>query len=376
MQWVRWFGEIGIEDVALVGGKNASLGELLHELGPLGIRVPDGYAVTAEGYRYFIEANALAEPIRTQLESWTRGDTQELAACSKRIRSLILKGHYPADLEAEIVEGYRELSRWCGADELDVAVRSSATAEDLPNASFAGQQESFLYVHGEAELLESIKKSFASLFTARAINYREDMGFDHFKGALSVGVQQMVHADTASSGVMFTLDTETGFRDVVFVTSTWGLGENIVQGRVAPDEFFVHKPTLRQGFAPIVGKRIGSKEFKLIYDEAGHRVKNVPVPAAERARCSVSDEDVLQLARWALVIEAHYSSRRGADTPMDIEWAKDGVSGQLFIVQARPETVHSQKHGATLRLYHLHETGTPLAEGLAVGAAIATGPAR
>ncbi|HEU5102715.1 MAG TPA: phosphoenolpyruvate synthase [Roseiflexaceae bacterium] len=376
MEWVRWFGEIGIADVPLVGGKNASLGEMLHELGPLGIHVPDGYAVTAEGYRYFLKVNALVEPIRKLLDGWTRGDTQELAACSKRIRSLILKGRYPADLEAEIVEGYRELSRWCGADELDVAVRSSATAEDLPNASFAGQQESFLHVHGEAELLESIKKSFASLFTARAINYREDMGFDHFKVALSVGVQQMVHADSASSGVMFTLDTETGFREVVFVTSTWGLGENIVQGRVAPDEFYVHKPTLRQGYAPIVGKRIGSKEFKLIYDESGHRVKNVPVPAADRARSSVSDEDVLQLARWALTIEEHYSKQHGADTPMDIEWAKDGRTGQLYIVQARPETVHSQKHGTALRLYHLREAGTPLVEGLAVGEAIAAGPAR
>ena len=208
MKWVRWFGEIGIADVPLVGGKNASLGEMLQELGPRGIHVPDGYAVTADGYRAFLEANALVEPIRALLDGWKRGDVDDLTARSKRIRNLILKGRYPPDLEAEIIEGYRELSHWCGADELDVAVRSSATAEDLPNASFAGQQETFLHVHGEAELLESVKKSFASLFTARGINYREDMGFDHFKVALSVGVQQMVNADTASSGVIFTLDTE------------------------------------------------------------------------------------------------------------------------------------------------------------------------
>jgi pyruvate, water dikinase len=376
MKWIRWFGEIGIADVPLVGGKNASLGEMLQELAPLGIHVPDGYAVTADGYRYFLEANGLVEPIRALLDGWTRGDVDDLTARSKRIRSLILKGHHPPDLEAEIIEGYRELSHWCGADELDVAVRSSATAEDLPNASFAGQQETFLYIHGAAELLESVKKSFASLFTARGINYREDMGFDHFKVALSVGVQQMVHADTASSGVIFTLDTESGFRDVVLVTSTWGLGENIVQGRVAPDEFYVHKPTLRQGYAPIVGKRLGTKEFKLIYDATGQRIKNVPVPAEDRARSSVEDADVLQLARWALVIEEHYSKQRGTDTPMDIEWAKDGRTGQMFIVQARPETVHSQKQATKLRLYHLRETGTPLAEGLAVGEAIAVGPAR
>jgi len=376
MEWVRWFREIGMADVPLVGGKNASLGEMLRELAPLGIRVPDGYAVTADGYRYFLDTNNLVEPIREILAGWTRGDVEDLAARSKRIRSRILRGSYPHDLEAEIVEAYSELSRQCGTDELDVAVRSSATAEDLPNASFAGQQETFLHVHGEAELLESIKKSFASLFTARAISYREDMGFDHFKVALSVGVQRMVHADTASSGVMFTLDTESGFRDVIFVTATWGLGENIVQGRVAPDEFYVHKPTLRQGYQPIVGKRIGTKEFKLVFDETGHRLKNIPVPMEDRARYAICDADVLQLARWGLAIEQHYSKRRGVDTPMDIEWAKDGRTGELFIVQARPETVHSQKRGAKLRLYQLQELGTVLTQGLAVGEAIAAGPAR
>jgi pyruvate, water dikinase len=376
MRWIRWFREIGITDVPLVGGKNASLGEMLRELTPLGVRVPNGYAVTADAYRYFLEANDLEAPIRDILTGWQHEDVQDLVRRSRRIRNMILKGAYPSDLEAEIVAAYRELSDRAGAEEALVAVRSSATAEDLPTASFAGQQETYLHIHGEVELLESVKKALASLFTSRAISYREDMGFDHFKVALSVGVQQMVHADLASSGVLFTLDTESGFRDVVFITSSWGLGENIVQGRVIPDEFYVHKPTLQQGYQPLIGKRLGAKEFKLIYDETGHRLKNIPAPAQERAQFSLSDAEILQLARWGMAIEEHYSRMRGSPTPMDIEWAKDGYSGELFIVQARPETVHSQRQAPLLRLYHLKERGTVLAEGLAVGDAIATGPAR
>jgi pyruvate,water dikinase len=376
MRWIRWFSEIGIDDVPQVGGKNASLGEMLRELRPLGVQVPDGYAVTAEAFRQFLKANNLDAPIRDILSGLKRGDVEGLRVGSKRIRNLIHKGTYSDTMEAEITEAYRELSRRHGQADLEVAVRSSATAEDLPTASFAGQQETYLNVHGEAELLDSVKKCFASLFTARAINYREDMGFDHFKVALSVGVQKMVRADLAAAGVIFTLDTESGFRDVVLVTSIWGLGENIVQGRVAPDQYYVHKPTLRQGYKPVLWRKLGSKELKLTYDEAAHRLKNIPVPPGERQASSLSDEEVLQLARWGVAIEEHYSKRRGEDTPMDIEWAKDGLTGDLFIVQARPETVHSQKKPPVVRMYRLKQEGTELAEGHAVREAIAAGRAR
>ena len=288
----------------------------------------------------------------------------------------VRKGGLPTELVLEIIEAYTVLSELASTDDVEVAVRSSATAEDLPTASFAGQQETYLYVHGEAELLDAVKKAFASLFTARGISYRADMGFDQFQVALSVGVQQMVRADRASSGVIFTLDTETGFRDVVYLTSIWGLGENIVQGRVMPDAFSIHKPTLQQGFRPIVGKQCGAKEFKLIYDETGHRLKNVPVPQTERDQFSLTDDEALQLAHWALAIEDHYSRKRGTATPMDIEWAKDGATGELFIVQARPETVHSQKHTPTLNVYHLTEAGTELVHGLAIGDGVTVGTAR
>ena len=374
MRWVRWFNEIGIDDVPTVGGKNASLGEMLRELGPLGVRVPNGFAMTADAYRYYLASNQLEEPINEELTGLDCSDMNELTKRSRRIRNRILKGTVPDDLADEIRSAYHDLAQEAGIDELEVAVRSSATSEDLPNASFAGQQETYLHVHGGVELLESFKKSLASLFTARAISYREDMGFDHFKVALSVGVQRMVQAGTGSSGVIFTLDTESGFRDVVFVTAIWGLGENIVQGRVGPDEFYVHKPTLRQGYAPIIMKQLGTKEFRLAYDEPSRRLKNLPVRQTDRERFAVSDDEVLQLARWSLLIEEHYSAKRGTPTPMDIEWVRDGQTGELFIVQARPETVHSQQ--TLLHIYTLQEHGPVLAEGLAVGEAIAVGPAR
>ncbi len=377
MRWICWFSEIGITDVPLVGGKNASLGEMLRELMPLGVRVPNGYAVTAEAYRYFLDANDLKRRSRDILTGWQRGDVQDLVRRSRRIRNLILKGAYPSDLEAEIVAAYRKLSDRAGAEEALVAVRSSATAEDLPTASFAGQQETYLHVHGEAELLESVKKALASLFTSRAISYREDMGFDHFQVALSVGVQQMVHADLASSGVLFTLDTESGFRDVVFITSSWGLGENIVQGRVIPDEFYVHKPTLRQDYQPLIGKRLGAKEFKLIYDETGHRLKNIAATAQERARFSLSDDEVLQPARWGMEIEATLQpDARAAQRPWTSSGPRTATAGSCLL--SRPaqkrSIARSRRHccGST----HLKERGTVLAEGLAVGEAIATGPAR
>lgn len=375
MRWIRWFDDVGIDDVALVGGKNASLGEMRRELGALGVQVPDGYAITADAYRFFLTSNRLEGPIRELLDGWERSDVQDLTKRARHIRNLILKGSTPEPLAAEILSAYHELSRRSGVEDLEVAVRSSATAEDLPTASFAGQQETYLHVHGEAEVLESFRKSLASLFTARAISYREDMGFDHFKVALSIGVQRMVHSDEASSGVIFTLDTETGFRDVVFITSIWGLGENIVQGRVVPDEIYVHKPTLRQGYRPIIWKQCGAKEFKLVYDRNDHRLKNLPVLAADRARFSLSDDDAIKLATWSLAIEDHYSHKRGTPTPMDIEWAKDSRTGDLFIVQARPETVHARKQGGLLRLYQLSERGTEIVAGLAIGDAIAVGEA-
>ena len=376
-RWVRWFSEITMEDVPLVGGKNASLGEMTRELGPLGIRVPEGYAVSADAYRYFLGANELEGPIREAMAGLDKVDVEDLTRRSGLIQDSVLGGDFPENLETELLRGYRELSARYDEDLTDVAVRSSATAEDLPTASFAGQQESFLNVRGEAQLLESVKKCFASLFTPRAIGYREDMGFDHFAVALSVGVQKMVRSDLASSGVIFTLDTESSFPDVVFVTSTWGLGENIVQGRVVPDGFYVHKPTLKEGYKPLIRKRLGTKEFMLTYDESGHRlVKNVPVPPEYRELYSASDDEVLQLARWAVAIEDHYSERHGAKTFMDIEWAKDSVSEELFIVQARPETVHSGRAALTVRVYSLQDRGNVLAEGLAIGNAVATGQAR
>jgi pyruvate, water dikinase len=376
-RWTRWFSEIGIDDVPRVGGKNASLGEMTRELGSLGVRVPEGYAVTADAYRYFLEANELEAAIKEVMAGLRRGDLEALTRGSHLIQNLILGGYIPEDLETEILRGYRDLSDKYGEEHADVAVRSSATAEDLPTASFAGQQESFLNVRGETQLVESVKRCFASLFTPRAISYREDMGFDHFQVALSVAVQKMVRSDLASSGVIFTLDTESGFPDVVFVTSTWGLGENIVQGRVVPDGFYVHKPTLEQGYAPLIRKRLGTKEFKLIYDARGHRlVENVPTSEEEREAFSASEEDVLQLARWAVAIEDHFSEKRGARTFMDVEWARDGLTGELFILQARPETVHGARSAPTLRMHRLKERGRVLIEGLAIGNAFATGQAR
>ena len=374
---VRPFSGLGMEDVPIVGGKNASLGEMTRELAPLGIRVPEGFAISAGAYRQFLADNGLEEPIRKILGGLGRENVEDLTRRSRLIQDEILGGEFPPDLEAEILRSYRELSALYGADHTDVAVRSSATAEDLPTASFAGQQESFLNIHGDAQLLEAVKKCFASLFTPRAMSYRKDMGFGHFDVALSVGVQKMVRSDLASSGVIFTLDTESGFKDVVFLTSTWGLGENIVQGRVVPDGFYVHKPTLKEGYKPLIRKRLGTKEFKLVYDETGHRmVKNIPTSQEEREAFSVSDEDVLDLAKWAVAIEDHYSEKRGTKTFMDIEWAKDGITGELFIVQARPETVHGRREAPAVRLYDLKEQGETLAEGLAVGNAVAAGSAR
>ena len=375
MRWVRFFHEVGLEDVPLVGGKNASLGEMIRELSPLGVRVPEGFATTSEAYWHFLEHNGLKEAIARELGELDPEDPKALQRVSRRLRNLILKGEYPQDLREEILEAYRRLSEEAGEEEIPVAVRSSATAEDLPTASFAGQQESFLYVQGEEDLLLHVKRAMASLFTARAISYRAHMGFDHLKVALSVGVQRMVRADEAASGVIFTLDPDTGHRGFVYLTAIYGLGENIVQGRVTPDGYYVHKETFREGFRAVVYRRLGAKELTLAFDPREGRLKNRPTPLHLRNRFALRDEEVLLLADWALKIEDHYSRKRGSPTPMDIEWAKDGPTGELFVLQARPETVHSQKT-PVLRVFRLLKRGEVLAEGLAVGEAIAAGRAR
>jgi pyruvate,water dikinase len=374
-RWIRDLASVGLDDVSLVGGKNASLGQMLRELTPLGVRVPDGIAVTAEGYRHFLREARLEGPIGDLLAGVRTTDVADLVAASERVRALILGAELPEDLTGEIVQAYRALGGV--APGAFVAVRSSATAEDLPGASFAGQQESFLHVRGEAAVLHAVKRCFASLFTARAISYRVDMGFAHADVALSVAIQRMVRADRGAAGVIFTLDTESGFRDVVLISSSWGLGESVVQGKVAPDEIYVHKPTLRAGFRPVVWRRTGSKETKLVYDDALGRLTYVAVPEADRRRLSLTDDDAMMLARWAVQIEDHYSAVRGEPTPMDIEWARDGETGELFVVQARPETVHSKRATRqTLRMYRLVGTGPVLGEGIAVGDAIGVGPAR
>lgn len=375
-RFIKWFAEISIGDIPLVGGKNASLGEMFHELSSQGVKVPDGFAVTAEGYRHFMRSTGLDVRIKEILSSLDTSDMDNLQQRGSEVRHAILATPMPRDLEEEMLAAYAKLG---GAQTLplDVAVRSSATAEDLPDASFAGQQETYLNVQGNAALLEHCRRSFASLFTDRAISYRVDKGFDHSLIALSIGVQRMVRSDLGSAGVMFTIDTETGFRDAVLINAAYGLGENVVLGSVNPDEYYVFKPTLKLGFKPVLQKRVGSKEFKLIYDTGGSRmVKNVPVSPGDRARFALSDDDILQLARWACVIEDHYSAKRGQPTPMDIEWAKDGRTGELFIVQARPETVQSRKDPEVMQTFKLKERSQVLITGRSVGEKIASGPVR
>ena len=366
--YIRWFKDLDSDDVPVVGGKNASLGEMIRVLKDEGIRVPDGFATTADAYWAFLEANDITEKIRSHLEDLQSGDVS-LQQVGKMIRRLFRHGNFPEDIAEAIRKAYRELCERYEVDEVDVAVRSSATAEDLPEASFAGQQETFLNVTGEEELLEACRKCYASLFTDRAITYREEQGFDHMKVALSVGVQKMVRSDKASAGVMFTIDTETGFPDVVVINAAWGLGENVVQGAVTPDEYRVFKPVLgTESLKPIIEKSRGDKGQKMVYTTGGSETtKNVDTSRRERQSFVLDDEEILQLGRWAAVIEEHYGM------PMDIEWAKDGETGELFIVQARPETVQSQKEAGSLKTYALKETGETLVTGLAIGEAIAAG---
>ncbi len=372
MQYVKRFAELGIKDVPLVGGKNASLGEMYQSLTGEGIKVPNGFATTADAYRLYIEHNGLHDKIAAELEKLDTRDVDALVIAGAKIRQWIMHGEMPEALATDIRAAYKEVEAEYG-ENTDVAVRSSATAEDLPTASFAGQQETYLNIRGTTNLLSTCKQVFASLFTDRAISYRVDKGFTHMDVALSIGVQKMVRSDLAASGVMFSIDTESGFPDVVFITAAYGLGENVVQGAVNPDEFYVFKPTLTEGKRPILKRQLGEKAIKMIYTSdpmAGMSTRNVRVRLEERRQFAIDDDEVLELARYAAAIERHYGR------PMDIEWAKDGNTGELFIVQARPETVKSMADVNVQEIFHLRSRGKVLTSGKSVGQKIATGKAR
>ncbi len=373
---ILWFDEIGIEDVPLVGGKNASLGEMYQHLTAKGVAVPHGFAITAYAYRYLLKEAGVEQQIRDVLADLDIEDMHNLAERGEKCRDIIRHAEFPDTLRNAIIEAYQKMEAEYGKN-VDVAVRSSATAEDLPDASFAGQQETYLNIHGYEEIIRNCRKCFASLFTNRAISYRQHQGFGQFDVYLSITIQKMVRSDSASSGVLFSIDTESGFEDAVFITGAWGLGENVVQGAVNPDEYYVFKPTLKEGKRPIVGKKVGSKEIKMIYDNdpsTDEPVKNIETTEEERNSYVISDDEILQLARWACIIEDHYGKG------MDIEWAKDGDgvnvgTGELFIVQARPETVHSQANKGVMETYKLLEKGDVIVEGLAVGTKIGQGVA-
>ncbi|MGE0623658.1 MAG: phosphoenolpyruvate synthase [Pseudomonadales bacterium] len=375
--YVRWFADIRHADLAEVGGKNASLGEMYRELTAQGVRVPNGFALTTRAYHELLDAAGVRQALTKILARTDVTDVSSLADGGRRCRELLYEAPFP-QAAADALEGaYQALQGEYGED-VRLAVRSSATAEDLPEASFAGQHDSFLNVSGTQALLESCRHCLASLFTDRAIRYRHDLGFDHLKVALSVGVMKMVRADLASSGVIFTLDTESGHPDVVLLTSAYGLGENVVQGVVDPDEFYVHKSTFRQGHEYVLRRKLGSKKLRMICGRKrlGSETLNEPTPERLQQRYSLADEEVLVLNRYALMIEDHYSALAGRRVPMDVEWAKDGVDGELYIVQARPETVASRQDPNQLVRYRLKETGEPLVTGRAVGTAVAVGPAR
>ena len=377
MKYIRWFSELGAGDVPQVGGKNASLGEMYCELAAQGVRVPNGFAVTAAAYRHVLDQSDAWPRLHQALAGLDVRDVDDLARRAKAAREIVYGAALPADLVAEIGAAYARLQAEYG-EAATFAIRSSATAEDLPTASFAGQHETFLNVAGEAKVLDAVRRCFASLFKDRAISYRVDNGFDHFKVFQSVGVMKMVRSDRAASGVIFTLDTESGFRDAVFITGAYGLGENVVQGTVDPDEFYVFKPTFRQGHRSVLRRRLGGKEIRMVYTQGAGRetTRNMPTPREDQQRFCVSDEDVLTLADAAIRIEDHYSAKTGHPTPMDIEWAKDGVDGELYILQARPETVVSQRLVGQVDEYRLSVKGEPQVSGRAVGGKIATGRVR
>ncbi len=381
--YVRWFSELRIKDIPLVGGKNASLGEMYQKLTPQGIHVPNGFAITAKAYFALLKETGLQRELRRLLKGLNTHDLQNLQERGKAVRSMILNAQFPAQLKLEIRQAYRQLERQYGKN-IDVAVRSSATAEDLPDASFAGQQETFLNITGEENVLEAVKKCFASLFTDRAIAYRQEMGFGHTKVGLSAGIQKMVRSDIGASGVMFSCDTESGFADAVLINASWGLGENVVLGRVEPDQYYVFETTLKTGFKPIIEKRVGSKDIKMIYNNKprpkGARLaqqgwaatKNIATSSKERQNFVLSDEDILQLAKWSMLVEEHYKK------PMDMEWARDGKENKLYIVQARPETVQSKRNLNVLEEYRLQTTNyklQTLVKGMSVGSKIGSGKA-
>ncbi|OAH97679.1 phosphoenolpyruvate synthase [Methylomonas methanica] len=370
-QYIRWFSELTINDIPLVGGKNASLGEMYRELASEGVIVPNGFAITAEAYRYMLDQAGVWPHLHALLDDVDADDVAELARRAQQARDLVYAAPLPADLQQQILDAFGQLQQQYPED-LTVAVRSSATAEDLPTASFAGQQDTYLNIRGGQALLDACKRCFASLFTDRAIHYRLDQGFDHFKIGLSIGVMKMVRSDLAASGVMFSLDTESGFDDAVFITGAYGLGENVVQGAVDPDEFYVHKPTFAQGYRAVLRRTLGAKKIKMIYSDGRTRepIRNVATSNHERRQFCINDAEVLQLADYALKIERHYGR------PMDMEWAKDGLDGKLYIVQARPETVASQKVGNVLEQYQLKQAGEAIVKGHAVGSKIAVGQAR
>ncbi|RAX56717.1 phosphoenolpyruvate synthase [Helicobacter monodelphidis] len=384
MKYIKFFKELNNKDVPLVGGKNASIGEMFKELVPMGINVPNGFAITSEAYWKLLSDGGIREKIQELLTGVDVTEIDVLKARCKKIRDLIFGTPMPVELREEIIEAYKILSEEYGMEQADVAVRSSATAEDLPDASFAGQQDTYLSVQGNQELMHYVKSCLASLFTDRAVSYRASKGFDHFKVALSVGVQKMVRADKGSAGVMFSIDTETGFKDAVFITSSWGLGENVVGGTVNPDEFYVFKPTLEQGKRPILKRQLGTKHQKMVYAAPGspHPTRNIPTTKEELETFSLTDEEILTLARYAMIIERHYTKEAGEYRPMDMEWAKDGITNELFIVQARPETVQSQKlkkDGRKLEKFHFvneNEERTLLLTGKAVGGKIGCGKVR
>ncbi len=371
------FSKIKMTDILQVGGKNASLGEMIQNLTPLGVEVPDGFAITVDAYKCFIEYNNLSDSIHEIVSNTNVDDVVDLRKNGMKVRQIIREGKFPNDMSEAILKAYKDLSFQYGTELTDVAVRSSATAEDLPDASFAGQQETYLNVRGDEALLSSVRNCIASLFTDRAISYRELFNFDHFEVGLSVGVQKMVRSDLASSGVAFSLDTESGFKDVVLINGAFGLGEMVVQGAVNPDEFLVFKPTLEKGFNSIIEKKLGVKEIKMIYgSNPGEMVRTIPVEKQNQKKFCVDDEQVIQIAKWVTIIEKYYTELRGTYCPMDVEWAIDGLTNRLFIVQARPETIHSQRQGANLIEYKIKDENRAekkLVNGIAVGDKVSSG---
>lgn len=374
---VLWLNQIHATDVDVVGGKTASLGEMYNRLSPMGIRVPNGFAITAQGFQDHLEAHKLTAPLKELFDEINLSSSEDISQKAYWARQLILTSPLPAKLELEIINAYTQLSQEFGETATDVAVRSSATAEDLPNASFAGQQETYLNVRGKHQLIEACRKCFASLYTERAISYRNKLGFDQLKVSLSICVQKMIRSDIGTSGVMFTVDTETGFSNLILISASYGLGENVVQGLVTPDEYSVFKPTLTNSFRPILRKELGTKETKLIYDTSGEKLtRNIPVSAEDREKFALSDDEILELARWGLLVEEHYGKIHGKWTPMDIEWARDGQDGKIYLLQARPETVQARRQLAKVTESHLQEQGALLIQGHSVGHKIGQGRVR